>query len=248
MYPHRTIYNARRGKTHGEVYVAATLAAKAAYSLLRGVGAGLIAFVVLTFLFMVAPIIKVETQYAVKTDTQKSEYDIKLAEAESISQIQQEAQSLGLDSYFSIYIPKIDAKSKVIANVNAADEDQYVESLKKGVAHAAGTFFPGQGKGIYLFAHSTDTSFNVARYNAVFYLLRELVPGDEIELFFTDKKYVYTVSDKQIIEANDTSWLTRNYDKETLILQTCWPPGTSWKRLVIEAFPKQTVDNEAISK
>ena len=240
MYPHRTVYSARSKKTHGTVYVAASVGIKLAYSLFRGVGAGLIAFVVLAFLFTIGPIVKEETKYASRSseDKVKVEYLTKLAEANNISKVQEEAAGLGLDSYFSIYIPKIDAKSKVIANVDPGNEVAYVASLKEGVAHAQGTYFPGQGKGVYLFAHSTDTTFNVTRYNAIFYLLRELEVGDDIVVFFTDKKYVYAVSDKQIVEANDTSWLTRQYSEETLVLQTCWPPGTSWKRLILVARPK----------
>jgi len=243
MYPHRTIYSARGRKTHGTVYVAASVGTKIAYSLFRGIGAGLIAFVVLAFLFTIGPIVSEETKYATRSneDIAKAQFLAKLAEASNVSKVQEEAVGLSLDSYFSIYIPKIDAKSKIIANVDPADEAAYAESLKNAVAHARGTYFPGQGKGIYLFAHSTDTTFNVTRYNAVFYLLRELEVGDDIVVFFTDKKYVYSVFDKQIVEAGDTSWLTRQYGEETLVLQTCWPPGTSWKRLILVARPKMPV-------
>ena len=136
---------------------------------------------------------------------------------------------------FSIVIPKIGATSAITANVDTGDEDQYRQALLKGVAHAKGTYFPGQGKRIYLFAHSTDFSYNISRYNAVFYLLRKIEPGDKITLFFADRKYTYQVKQKVIVPAQDTSWLATDTDEEELVLQTCYPPGTTWKRLIVSA-------------
>jgi len=42
---------------------------------------------------------------------------------------------------------------------------------------------------IFLFAHSTDAPWNIIRYNAVFYLLRELDAGDGIIVFFLGKRF-----------------------------------------------------------
>ncbi|MBI4058134.1 class E sortase [Candidatus Gottesmanbacteria bacterium] len=141
------------------------------------------------------------------------------------------------DPNFSLVIPKIHAKSKIIANVDPGDERAYMAALKEGVAHAQGTFFPGGLGNIYLFAHSTDSPFNIIRYNAVFYLLRELEPGDEVLVYFSGTKHRYQVTDKKIVEPADISYLTpfNPENKEQLILQTCWPPGTTLKRLIVFA-------------
>src|SRR3989304_9344289 len=66
------------------------------------------------------------------------------------------------DPHFSIIVEKIGASAPVVANVNAADKTTYDAALKKGVAHALGTSFPGQAGGSHLFAHFTATIFNVA--------------------------------------------------------------------------------------
>jgi LPXTG-site transpeptidase (sortase) family protein len=69
--------------------------------------------------------------------------------------------------------------------------------------------------------------------------LKNLTVGDPVIVFFENKRYNYTVSKVQVMEAEDVSLLT---DAQTggqkLVLQTCWPPGTTWKRLVVIAEPK----------
>lgn len=140
-----------------------------------------------------------------------------------------------VDSQFSLIIPKIGLNSGVTANVPAGDKDQYQTILKQGVAHAAGSFLPGENGSIYLFGHSTDYIWNITRLNAVFYLLKELKPEDQINIFYQDERFVYQVVDKKIVSAKELNFLKPQNGKEIVILQTCWPPGTLWKRLVVTA-------------
>jgi len=119
--------------------------------------------------------------------------------------------------------------------VNTADDKSYLDALKNGVAHAAGTKFPGENGHIYLFAHSTNTFTNVSRYNAVFYLLYKLEPGDEVNLYYKGIRYKYNVVGKEIIDPSRVDYLTRKTDKEFLTMQTCWPPGTIYQRLLVFA-------------
>ena len=144
------------------------------------------------------------------------------------------------DTDFSIVIPKIGASSKVFANVDASDQNQFLPVLLKGVAHAAGTVFPGMNGNIYLFAHSTDNFWDVGRYNAVFYLLKDLQKGDQIVIFYQNVRHNYVVTDKKIVDPSDVSYLvnSQKQSKEQLILQTCWPPGTTFQRLLVFASPK----------
>jgi len=139
------------------------------------------------------------------------------------------------DPNFGIIIPKINANSRVIANVDPADEKVYLKALKRGVAHALGTAFPGQGKHIFLFAHSTDYIWNVGTYNAVFYLLYKLKVGDEIDLFYKGQRYVYRMTGRKLVNPSQVEYLTAKTNKEFLTLETCWPPGTTLKRLLIFA-------------
>ena len=142
-----------------------------------------------------------------------------------------------VDPQFSLMIPKLAANTRVIENVNSADEKAYLDALRYGVAHAAGTGLPGSGRHIYLFAHSTNTFANVSRYNAVFYLLYKLEAGDEVDIFYLGQRYTYTVTGKLIVSPTDVSYMTRQTNGEFLTLQTCWPPGTIAQRLLVFAEP-----------
>jgi|SRR5581483_3200472 len=145
-----------------------------------------------------------------------------------------------IDTQFGILIPKIGANAPVIANVDPNNEDEYLPALQKGVAHAKGTVFPGMKGNIYLFAHSTDNFWDVGRYNAVFYLLKDLTVGDDIVVFFEGLRHNYKVTESNIVDPTDVNYLLTSHqsDSEKLILQTCWPPGTAWKRLLVVAVPK----------
>lgn len=141
------------------------------------------------------------------------------------------------DPNFSIIVEKIGADAPIIQGVDASNKLVYNAALKRGVAHALGTSLPGQPGVSYLFAHSTDTIFNVPRYNAVFYLLNDMVVGDRIVIFFNGKRYDYITTEKKITSPEDVSYFTLKTTEQILVLQTCYPPGTTWKRLLVVAKP-----------
>ena len=148
------------------------------------------------------------------------------------------------DPVFSIIIPKIGAAAKIIPNVDSTNQREYITYLQQGVAHAKGSVFPGLIGTTYLFAHSTDNFWNVGRYNAVFYLLKDLAIHDDIYLFFQDHRYNYKVDRIEIIDPDEVSLLTQAQESgEQLVLQTCWPPGTTWKRLIVIAKPSLSTKN-----
>lgn len=136
-----------------------------------------------------------------------------------------------------ISIPKIFLDEPIIFNVDPNNSLAYTQALKKGIAHASGTAFPGElGLGYY-FAHSASTE-NVSQYNAVFYLLGKLDINDEIHIWKNGEKYQYIVTTKIVTSPKDTSFLKLSYSEQTIVLQTCWPPGTSVKRLLVFAERK----------
>ncbi|MFZ6034586.1 MAG: sortase [Patescibacteria group bacterium] len=139
------------------------------------------------------------------------------------------------DPNFSIVIPKIGANSKVIGNVDVTNEKEYLDVLQKGVAHAAGTAFPGEGGHVFLFAHSTDYFWNVGTYNAIFYLLYKLEKNDEVDVFYKGQRHVYKVIGTEVVDPSQVQYLTRKTNREFLTLQTCWPLGTTLRRLLVFA-------------
>jgi LPXTG-site transpeptidase (sortase) family protein len=206
------------------------------YQVLSLIGIALVSFSLIYLFFVFLPVVSHELSYLfTKKGTKQDMALLTETPVEDSQKVQDEATALGLDPNFSIYVPKIDAKGNIAPNVDTSNEAEYLKILKNDVAHAKGSYFPGQGRMIYLFSHSTDSSLNAVRYNAVFYLLSELKAGDKIVVFFSNKKYVYEVSETSIMSAQDTSFLSKNYGEETLVLQTCYPPGTTLKRFLVFA-------------
>ncbi len=142
-----------------------------------------------------------------------------------------------IDKEFGIVVPKINANAKVIKNVNTRDESAYQRALTKGVAHARGSSFPNEAGNVFLFAHSSDNFYNANRYNSVFYLLTKLEKGDDILLYFDEEKYAYRVDAKRIVNPESVAYMSGVAKSKKLTLMTCWPPGTTLKRLIIEASP-----------
>lgn len=142
---------------------------------------------------------------------------------------------------FSVVIPKIGANELVTANVDPSNGDEYLKTLQYSVAHAKGSALPGLTGTTYLFAHSADNFWDVGRYNAVFYLLKDLQTGDDVSVFYDNKRYNYKIYDKKVVDPTEVGYLAANIGQgEKLILQTCWPPGTTWKRLLIFAKPQNS--------
>lgn len=145
------------------------------------------------------------------------------------------APPVGETSDYGIVIPKIFVSEKVVANVDPTDKAAYTPALEEGIAHAAGTGLPGDGQLGYYFAHSSESSLQASRLNAVFYLLGKLEPGDRVELWREQEKYVYQVKESLVTEPEDLSFLDPARETEMIALQTCWPVGTSLKRLIVLA-------------
>lgn len=136
---------------------------------------------------------------------------------------------------YGIVIEKINANAKIVENVNPGNEKEYTKALSLGVAEAAGSTKPGENGNLFIFSHSADAPWNIVRFNAVFYLLRELVPGDKVILFYQGRRYDYIVFDKSTTNPKDLTFLSNRYDQPVLTLQTCDPPGTLKNRLIVRA-------------
>lgn len=144
-----------------------------------------------------------------------------------------------VDKEFGIVIPKIQANSKIIAQVDPYNSFVYQRALTKGVAQAKGTANPDENGNMFLFSHSSVNFYEARMYNSVFYLLSKLEKEDKIDVYFKDKKYSYKVTNKKLVNDTDVSYLTARSKTKTLTLMTCWPPGTSFKRLIVIAEPLQ---------
>ncbi|MBI2009860.1 MAG: sortase [Candidatus Chisholmbacteria bacterium] len=138
---------------------------------------------------------------------------------------------------FGLMIPKIGVNSKVMPQVDANKPEVYMQALREGLAQAKGSVGPGELGDNFIFGHSTDFEWNIAAWNALFYNLKDLEVGDKIYLYREGEAYVYWVTGKGIYEPQDVSFFDPNGHVERLVLQTCYPPGTTAQRLVVFAEP-----------
>jgi len=214
---------------------------------------------IVSFIFVLGPLTQAEAKYrldrvfgvkrtvantessfanrdSLTTNEQRTTNNEATPSGESFSNIKpKEDQIVPVSTDYGIVIEKINANAKIIPAVNPANEKEYVAALTKGVAESLGSTPPGQPGNLYLFSHSTDAPWNIIRYNAIFYLLKELEVGDRVIIFYRNIRYDYIVFDKNIALPGDISYLTNRYENPVLTLQTCDPPGTLLNRLIIRA-------------
>lgn len=183
--------------------------------ILIGFGSLLIVVSLLLFFYIFAPVATVEVNYALN---KPKNLEIK-----------------PIDKEFGIVIPKIGANAKIVANVDPYNANIYQAALTKGVAQARGTATPDEIGNMFLFSHSSANILEASRYNSVFYLLSKLKKDDEVDIYYKQKKYKYKVSEIKLVDPKDVSYLNPKSEVKTLILMTCWPPGTTYKRLLVIA-------------
>lgn len=204
----------------------------------RKIGIFLVGISITSLLLFLAPVILAETGYRINNlfrGFQKQK--VILSGFGQILWLEEKGASVPLDWNFSLVIPRLGINTKVLHATNLADEDSYKDALSQGAAHADETAFPNEPGTSYIFGHSTNSVLNISRYNAVFYPLQYIKEGDEIIIFYQGEIIAYKVQDKRIVDAGDIDYMLAQTKERRLVLQTCWPPGTTWKRLVVIANP-----------
>lgn len=178
-------------------------------------GAILIIFALFVPLKIFSPVIKSEINYQLNRS------------------VTERPEIIPVNTDFSIIIPKINANAKIIKNIDPFNSKIYQQALTKGVAHALGSATPDTAGNVFIFAHSAGNWYQANQYNAVFYLLNKLTTGDQIFIYYQNQKYIYIVKEIKFVAATNTSFMNSNFNQHQLTLMTCWPPGTTIKRLVV---------------
>ena len=137
---------------------------------------------------------------------------------------------------FYLIIPKIDAKARIIADVDPFDAVKYNAALSSGIAHAANTAKPGKNGNTFLFAHSGRNFYDNLHMNVQFYLLDKMEPSDHIFVKYQDRIYIYEVNNVTKVWPDDISYLTKqDQEYNKLTLMSCWPAGINYQRQIVEA-------------
>ncbi len=127
------------------------------------------------------------------------------------------------------------------------DVKDFDADLKKGVVHYPGTAMPGQLGTSYISGHSSGYLWDKSPYKQVFAILGQVKDGTSFSITVTKKdgklvKYHYVVSNRSEFAANDQAQFI-NTAEPMVALSTCWPVGTTARRLVL--FGKLTQTEES---
>ncbi len=135
-----------------------------------------------------------------------------------------------------IIIPKINVDVPVVYNLGSLEESAIQVALNDGVVdyEYPKTVQPGQIGNNVIVGHSSNNFLNSGKYKFAFVLLDRLEEGDSFILHYKGERFVYRVFNKQTINPTDFKLIDGATDKPITTLITCTPPGTSWKRLVIQ--------------
>lgn len=89
-----------------------------------------------------------------------------------------------------------------------------LSTLRYGIGHTFGSYFPGEGGTIIYMAHNTSGFLRK---------LPEIKIGTKINVSTSYGDYTYTVDETKIVHMSETSAVDIQDEKEQLILYTCYP-------------------------
>lgn len=130
-----------------------------------------------------------------------------------------------------IVIPKIGVDAPINWNVPI---DKVVDTLSHGIVHIQGTAHLDGGGNTVLIGHSSDYIWKHDPYAAVFALLPNLKPNDNILIRQNGQVYAYKVTDTEIVRPTDVQ-VTAATQSPVLTLVTCYPVGTATNRFIVRA-------------
>ncbi|MCL5010661.1 MAG: sortase [Patescibacteria group bacterium] len=131
-----------------------------------------------------------------------------------------------------ISIPKIGARSPILITSQNSNS-VFLNLLKKGVLLYPLSVLPGKRGVTVILGHSAPPKWP-GQVDRIFNRLKDLEAGDSVLVHFNGKDYNYEVKRTYFVDrGGELSALT--FDKNVLLLVSCWPPGKNIKRIVVEA-------------
>ncbi len=130
----------------------------------------------------------------------------------------------------SIVIGKLNIEAPLVL-ANGTSQNELNSALNQGVIFYPGSALPGQNGEVFLSGHSSVYPWNKTPYGQVFTLLDKLEAGDTVSLIYNHRQYDYLITNKEILPPNQVKISATSEPRLTLF--TCWPIGTSFKRLLV---------------
>jgi len=139
----------------------------------------------------------------------------------------------------TLVIDKIGVKAPIVFNV-PPDNDSIYARLEDGVVHYSTTSKPGLPGASVILGHSSSYPWYKGDYGAVFALLGKLDVGDKFYVQYSDDRtFVFQMTKAVIFNpfATDDTQLAalENDSGSSVILISCYPVGTNYKRIAVQA-------------
>lgn len=136
-----------------------------------------------------------------------------------------------------LVIPRIDKNVPLVTVPNHKNWKQLETTIQKGlqggvVVHPISRTPEDSSGNFFLTGHSSYYAWDSGRFKDVFALLHEVEEGDEVEVYWNGKKYVYELTQSKVVPPTETSVLRQPKDRRMITLMTCTPVGTNKNRLI----------------
>lgn len=137
-------------------------------------------------------------------------------------------QVTGQTSSYSVSIPKLSITNAYVSTLDT--------NVDMHLVHFPGTALPPSKGTAAVFGHSTlPQLFDPTNYKTIFAKAHTLEVDDTLNVEINNTVYKYRIININVVDAEDTSYLTQEFDDSYLTIITCTPPGTVWKRLIIKS-------------
>lgn len=136
-------------------------------------------------------------------------------------------------SNYTLIIGKIGVSAPIMINTDGNDKEKYNKALEDGVAHLQGSALPGKNGNSFIFGHSSYYADKPGNFKEVFSKLNDLATGDQIEVQSEAGRFVYTITEKKVVEPTDVAVAAQDPAIKKITIMTCWPIGTTKQRLVV---------------
>ncbi len=119
----------------------------------------------------------------------------------------------------------------------STDPNNFDQDLQVGVVHYPGTAMPGEVGTTYIAGHSSNYAWAKGSYNKIFSTLGNMALNTSFKITVTQTNgknavFNYVVTKSQQYSPTDEAQF-QNTDKSVVALSTCWPVGSTAKRLVV---------------
>jgi len=143
-----------------------------------------------------------------------------------------------LPSNARLVIDSIGVNAPIVFDV-PADNDIIYKNLERGVVHYSSSVKPGQPGAAVVLGHSSAYPWYKGDYGSVFALLTKLKPGDKFYVQYEDGRlFIYSVRQSIVfnpLAPDDRLSQLETTDGSSIILVSCWPVGTNYRRIAVQA-------------